>query len=24
MHKLLGTATVDHQDSHHGECPMKW
>jgi branched-chain amino acid transport system substrate-binding protein len=24
MHKLLGAATVDHQDSHHGECPMKW
>jgi branched-chain amino acid transport system substrate-binding protein len=24
VHKVLGVATVDHQDSHHGECPMKW
>jgi branched-chain amino acid transport system substrate-binding protein len=24
MHKVVGTATVDHQDSHHAQCPMKW
>jgi branched-chain amino acid transport system substrate-binding protein len=24
VHKLLGTASVDHKDPYHAECPMKW
>ena len=24
VHKLMGKVTIDHKDSHHTACPMKW